>query len=101
MGTHRNPNTLYPKWPEKEVKRKPRARKDLDPDLPKESPRRRRLPRRERPRKPREPPRLARNGKSGRVPAKEPLVASERETSERASPARSSPRSNLTSPKEE
>merc|ERR1711881_139522 len=94
-------NTIYPKWPEKEERRKPLQRRDLDLDPPREPPRRRRRPRRERLRKPREPPRLARNGKSGRVPAREPLVASERRTSERASPARSSPRNNLTSPEEE
>merc|ERR1712173_552525 len=94
MGRKNTPNintipTL--KWPEKEEKKPLR---NLDPDQP---------------RRPRRPPRrlpsprrklrrnlsLERNGKSGKVPDKRPLVASPRRTFASPRAAKLSPRNNL------
>merc|ERR1712188_133910 len=82
------------KRPPKEGLRRPPRGPDLD--LPR-GPRRLLPPRGGRGR-PRKPPSSARNGKSGRAPAKGPLVASPRATSANPNPARSFPRNNLTSP---
>merc|ERR1712232_1143810 len=87
-------NTTPPsQWLAVLLKRPPRG---PDLDLPR-GPRRPLPPRGGRGR-PRKPPSSARNGKSGRAPAKGPLVASPRATSANPNPARSFPRNNLTSP---